>query len=68
MKKKIFNFIGEMIIKYIFWRERKGGDNSVICIKRKNGAEQVIKVFSKQAYANIVYPALHNQKGGKECR
>lgn len=50
---KIHNFIGEQIIKYIF---RHGG---MITVKRKAGAVQVAKVYSKAAYENVIVPALN---------
>ena len=50
---KIHNFIGEQIIKYIF---RHGG---MITVKRKAGAVQVAKVYSKSAYENVIVPALN---------
>ncbi len=50
--KKIQNFIGEQIIKYIF---KQGG---MITVKRKAGAVQVAKVYSKAAYENVIMPAF----------
>ena len=50
---KIHNFIGEQIIKYIF---RHGG---MITVRRKAGAVQVAKVYSKSAYENVIVPALN---------
>ena len=51
--KKIHNFIGEQIIKYIF---RRGG---MITVQRKAGAVQVAKVYSKAAYENVIVPACN---------
>lgn len=50
---KIHNFIGEQIIKYIF---RHGG---MITVRRKAGAVQMAKVYSKAAYENVIVPALN---------
>lgn len=50
---KIHNFIGEQIIKYIF---RHGG---MITVQRKAGAVQVVKIYSKAAYENVIVPAFN---------
>ncbi len=39
------------------WVLHNCGDGLVI--KRKNGAKQVIKIFSEPAYRNLIKPAIH---------
>lgn len=56
MKKKIVNAIGCMIAKWILHNFEDG-----LVIKRRGGAEQIIKVFSVQAYKNIIKPAIHRK-------
>ena len=57
MIRKIKNAIGIMIARYII---HTGADGWLVT--RKNGTQQVIKVYSKQAYENVVRPALEKQK------
>ena len=54
---KIKNAIGIMIVRYII---HTGADGWLVT--RKSGTQQVIKVYSKQAYENVVRPAVEKQK------
>lgn len=56
MKKKIINGIGCLIAKWILHNCDDG-----LVVKRKGGAKQIIKVFSVQAYRNIIKPAIHRK-------
>ena len=56
MKKKIVNTTGCMIAKWILHNFEDG-----LVIKRRGGADQIIKVFSVQAYKNIIKPAIHRK-------
>ncbi|GFI48994.1 hypothetical protein IMSAGC020_00190 [Lachnospiraceae bacterium] len=56
MKKKIVNTTGCMIAKWILHNFKDGLE-----IKRRGGADQIIKVFSVQAYKNIIKPAIHRK-------
>lgn len=56
MKKKIVNTIGCLIAKWILHNFEDG-----LVIKRRGGADQIIKVFSLQAYKNIIKPAIHRK-------
>ena len=53
IRDKIKNAIGIMIARYII---HTGADGWLVT--RKNGTQQVIKVYSKQAYENMVRPAV----------
>lgn len=53
MKQKIVNAIGCLVAKWILHNCDDG-----LVIKRKGGAEQIIKVFSVPAYKNIIKPAI----------
>lgn len=55
--KKIKNAIGIMIVRYIIHTGEEGW-----LVTRKSGTQQVIKVYSKQAYENVVRPAVEKQK------
>lgn len=56
MKNKIINAIGCLIAKWILHNCDDG-----LVIKRKGGADQVIKVFSLQAYKNVIKPVIHRK-------
>lgn len=56
MKKKIVNTIGCLMAKWILHNFEDG-----LVIKRRGGADQIIKVFSVQAYENIIKPAIHRR-------
>lgn len=56
MKKKIINAVGCLAAKWILHNCDDG-----LVIKRKGGAEQIIKVFSVPAYKNIIKPAIRRQ-------
>ncbi len=53
MRQKIINAIGCLVAKWILHNYDDG-----LVIKRKGGAEQIIKVFSAPAYRNIIKPAI----------
>lgn len=53
MKKKIINAVGCLIARWIIGSYEDG-----LIVKRKAGAEQIIKVFSVPAYRNVIKPRL----------
>lgn len=57
---KIRNVIGCLIIRYIIHNDLKNNTEGWL-ITRKNGTQQIIKVFSKQAYDNVVRPAIRRE-------
>ncbi len=59
MKKRIINEIGCLIARWILHNCEDG-----LVIKRKGGAEQIIKVFSAQAYKNVIAPAVRRTVEG----
>lgn len=59
MKKKIINTIGCIVAKWILTNTKEG-----LVIKRKGGAEQIIKVFSVPAYKNIIKPIIKKISDG----
>ncbi len=59
MKKKIINEIGCLIARWILHNCEDG-----LVIKRKCGADQIIKVFSVQAYKNIIAPIVRRTVEG----
>lgn len=54
---KIRNVIGCLIISHIIHNDLKNNTEGWL-ITRKNGTQQIIKVFSKQSYENVVRPAI----------
>ena len=67
---KIRNVIGVLIVRYVIHNDLKNNTEGWL-VNRKNGTQQVIKVFSRQAYENIVRPALRTCKkneGDKHTR
>ena len=54
IKQKIINKAGCIVARWILHNYDDG-----LVVKRKAGAEQIIKVFSAQAYRNIIKPAIH---------
>ncbi len=54
IRQKIINNVGCAAARWILHNCDDG-----LVIKRKAGAEQIIKVFSAQAYRNIIKPAIH---------
>lgn len=58
IKKKIKNTIGIIIVKYII---RTGTEGWLVT--RGNGTQQVIKVFSRQAYENVIRPVIRGKVG-----
>ncbi len=54
IKQKIINKAGCIAARWILHNCDDG-----LVIKRKAGAEQIIKVFSAQAYRNMIKPAIH---------
>lgn len=59
MKKKVINIVGCVVAKWILTSTTEG-----LVVKRKGGAEQIIKVFSVQGYKNIVRPAIRRSIEG----
>lgn len=59
MKKKIINIVGCIIAKWILVNTKDG-----LVVKRKGGSVQIIKVFSVQAYKNIIQPAIRRSIEG----
>ncbi|MBP3469743.1 MAG: hypothetical protein J6K26_09545 [Lachnospiraceae bacterium] len=56
MKKKVINALGCMVARWIL----RNCDDGLV-IKRRGGADQIIKVFSVQAYRNVVRPAIRRE-------
>ncbi len=54
IKQKIINKAGCIVARWILHNCDDG-----LVVKRKAGAEQIIKVFSAQAYRNMIKPAIH---------
>lgn len=59
MKQKIINAVGCVVAKWILHNCVDG-----LVIRRKGGAEQIIKVFSVPAYKNVIRPAIRRVKEG----
>lgn len=57
MRQKIINAIGCLVAKWILHNCDDG-----LVIKRRGGAEQIIKVFSVPAYKNVIKPAIKGFK------
>lgn len=53
MKEQIINAIGCLIARWIIGSFQNG-----FIVKRKAGAEQIITVFSMQAYRNVIKPKI----------
>lgn len=66
MRKKIRNIIGILIVRYIIGNDLKNNTEGWL-VTRKNGTQQVIKVFSKQAYENVVRPVIKGKEDVKEA-
>lgn len=56
MKKKVINALGCMVARWIL----RNCDDGLV-IKRRGGADQIIKVFSVQAYRNVVRSAIRRE-------
>ena len=54
IRQKIINNVGCAAARWILHNCDDG-----LVIKRKAGTEQIIKVFSAQAYRNMIKPAIH---------
>lgn len=68
IRKKIRNAIGVLIVRYVIHNDLKNNTEGWL-VTRKNGTQQVIKVFSRQAYENVVRPAvLHKQNTDNQPR
>ena len=52
----MINALGCMVARWILRNCEDG-----LVIKRKGGADQIIKVFSVQAYMNVVRPAIRSK-------
>lgn len=52
--KKLKNLIGICIVRYILGTGKEGW-----LVTRKTGAQQVIKVYSRRAYENVIRPITH---------
>ncbi len=57
--KKIKNLIGIAIVRYILKTGTEGW-----LVTRKSGKQYVIKIYSRQAYENVIRPITHKA----ECR
>lgn len=53
MRKRIRNAIGILVVRYIIHNDLKNNTEGWL-VTRKNGTQQVIKVFSRQAYENVI--------------
>lgn len=60
IRKKIRNAIGILIVRYVIHNDLKNNTEGWL-VTRKNGTQQVIKVFSRQAYENVVRPAIRGR-------
>lgn len=60
MIRKIKNAIGTMIVRYIIHTGTEGW-----LVTRKSGTQQLIKVYSKQDYENVIRPVVEKQKHAK---
>lgn len=60
IRKKIRNAIGIMVVRYIIHNDLKNNTEGWL-VTRKNGTQQVIKVFSRQGYENVIRPAIHGR-------
>lgn len=65
MKNKIKNVIGRLIVRYIIHSDLKNNTEGWI-VTRKNGTQQIIKVFSKQAYENVVRPVIYRRANNEQ--
>lgn len=61
MRKKIKNAIGILVVRYILRTDLKNNTDGWL-VTRKNGTQQVIKVFSCQAWEDI--KTRYKGKGG----
>ena len=64
IRKKIRNAIGALIVRYVIHNDLKNNTEGWL-VTRKNGTQQVIKVFSRQAYENVVRPAIRGRLGNE---
>ncbi|MCI8747402.1 MAG: hypothetical protein HFH67_05985 [Lachnospiraceae bacterium] len=53
-KNRIINSAGCLVAGWVLHNYDDG-----LVIKRKGGAEQIIKIFSEPAYRNLIKPAIH---------
>ena len=60
IREKVRNAIGILIVRYIIHNDLMHNTEGWL-ITRKNGTQQVIKVFSRQAYENVVKPAIRGR-------
>lgn len=61
LRKKIRNAIGVLIVRYIIHNDLVNNTEGWL-VTRKTGTQQVIKVFSRQAYENVIRPAIRGVK------
>ncbi|MDE7444780.1 MAG: hypothetical protein K2N15_03635 [Lachnospiraceae bacterium] len=59
MKQRIINAVGCVVAKWILSNTADG-----LRVKRKGSAKQIIKVFSVQAYDNVIRPAIRRTVEG----
>lgn len=55
IKQKIINKAGCIVARWIL----HNCDDGLVVKRKAGGAEQIIKVFSAQAYRNMIKPAIH---------
>lgn len=60
IRKKIKNAIGILIVRYIIGCDIKNNTEGWL-VTRKNGTQQIIKVFSRQAYENVIRQAIRRK-------
>ena len=53
-RDRLINSAGCLVAKWVLHNCDDG-----LVIKRKGGAEQIIKIFSEPAYRNLIKPAIH---------
>lgn len=64
IRKKIRNAIGILIVRYIIHNDLMHNTEGWL-VTRKNGTQQVIKVFSRKAYENVVRPTSYGSNGNE---
>ena len=65
IKNCVRNVIGILIVRYIIRRNLCDNTEGWI-VTRKSGEKQIIKVFSVQAYKNIIRPVLGRREDWNE--
>ena len=56
IKQKLINMTGCIVARYIINQCNDG-----LAVTRRSGNKQIIKVYSEQAYKNVIKPAIHRE-------